>query len=96
MWILILFVWLSLIYLCRFLPEVGSFSQIIKYSSVFFGKKENINSNAYHKKSAIFYKADGLIELKYMIDQPETSAESSVMIQAVANDAVEEAVKIYT
>ncbi len=31
-----------------------------------------------------------------MIDQPETSAESSVVIQAVANDAVEEAVKIYT
>lgn len=37
-----------------------------------------------------------MIELKYMVDQPQTSAESSEIIQAIANNAVEEAVKIYT
>lgn len=37
-----------------------------------------------------------MIELKYMVAQPQTSAESSEIIQAVTNDAVEEAVKIYT
>ena len=77
MWMFILFVWLSLIYLYSFLPEVANFSDVMKYSSFFFGKKENINTNAYRKKSAIFYKTDGLIELKYTVPQPETSAEQS-------------------
>lgn len=69
---------------------------MMRHTAFFFGKKENINSNAYRKKSQIFYKEEGMIELKYMVAQPQTSAESSEIIQAVANDAVEEAVKIYT
>lgn len=71
-------------------------SDILKQKSIFFGKKVNINNNGYRPKSAIFYKAEDLVELKYVISQPETSTERTEVLQAVADNAVEEALKIYT